>query len=474
MVFSSITFLFYFFPAFLACYYFLPCKNLVLLLGSLFFYAWGEPRFVPLLLLSAILNYSVGYAIATVSRQRLACLCFGIVCNLLLLAYFKYFNFLVSAIENVLPFSLERKFSEIALPLGISFFTFQGISYLIDVYRGDVKVQKSFLVFAMYKAMFPQLIAGPIVRYHDVAEQIVDRPTANAKIWFGFKLFIFGLAQKVLIANAVAFSADQIFAMVPIQIPIAQAWAGILCYSIQIFYDFSGYTNMAIGIAHMIGFSYPPNFNQPYSSASITEFWRRWHMSLSSWFRDYLYIPLGGNRLSPLRTYVNLALVFLLCGLWHGAAWTFVIWGAWHGALLIFERAGLGAFLQRLPRPVAQAYTLIAVIVGWVFFRAKDVPYALDYLATLFGFSAASSSDLPWAMNFNTGVWAALALGIVLSVRKKRAEPRVNPASACGTSFLFALPAAYIIDVLWVCGALLLSVASLAAGTYNPFIYFRF
>lgn len=463
MVFSSITFLFYFLPLFLGVYYILPWKNIILLLASLIFYAWGEPAFVPLLLLSAILNYSVGCFISKYSKFKKSLLYLGIFANICMLGYFKYFKFLIELIQTFLPFKLASNFGEIALPLGISFFTFQGISYLIDIYRGDVNAQKSFLNFAMYKAMFPQLIAGPIVRYHDVAAQIDDRPTENNRIWFGIRLFIIGLMQKVLIANTVALSADHIFTLSLDQLSIGPAWAGIACYSIQIFYDFSGYSSMAIGIGHMIGFTYPQNFNQPYSARSVTEFWRRWHMSLSSWFRDYLYIPLGGNRAAPWRIYFNLSLVFILCGLWHGAAWTFVIWGAWHGALLVLERAWLRSWLEQMPRVFCHAYTLLAVMIGWVFFRAPDVPYALGFLKVMFGLSDSVTHLTPWNINFTSATWVALAIGVVLSVWRK---PAIRQSSS-------SIPETTL-QVMSVVIGFLLCTASLAAGTYNPFIYFRF
>jgi alginate O-acetyltransferase complex protein AlgI len=474
MVFSSITFLFYFFPAFLFLYYLLPWKNTVLLIASLLFYAWGEPAFVPLLICSAILNYSVGYAISRIARYRKFLLGLGICANLGILLYYKYFNFIIGIIGSIFSLDLSGKFPNIVLPLGVSFLTFQGISYVIDVYRGDVNAQKSFWNFAMYKAMFPQLIAGPIVRYHDVADQITERPLENQRIWLGFKIFVIGLGQKVLIANSVALSADRIFALPPSELPTAQAWVGIGCYSIQILYDFGGYSNMAIGIGHMLGFKYPPNFNQPYSATSITEFWRRWHMSLSSWFRDYLYIPLGGNRTKPLRNYMNLSVVFLLCGLWHGAAWTFVVWGAWHGLLLVIERIGMGSFLGKLPRTAAQIYTLIAVMVGWVFFRARDLPHALDYIHVMFGGGHVDQETMPWALNFDKTGIAALIVGIFLAtwrrVDRRYETPRFDLSGMLRQKPLLADAT----ELAFISAILLFCAASLAAGTYNPFIYFRF
>lgn len=453
MLFSSSTFLFYFLPAFLALYYLLPWKNAVLLLASLLFYAWGEPRFVPLLLASSVLNYSVGYQLARQpSRWLLAA---GIGANLLMLAYYKYLGFF-TAIVNAVSGS-QLPLPHILLPLGISFFSFQGISYLIDVQRGTVGAQKSFWTFFMYKAMFPQLIAGPIVRYQQIAGEVAQRQLDNARLWRGLRQFLLGLAQKVLIANTVASAADDLFGADPLQLGAGAAWLGILAYSVQILYDFAGYSNMAIGIGHMIGFSYPPNFDRPYSAQSITEFWRRWHISLSSWFRDYLYIPLGGNRAGPLRTYANLALVFLLCGLWHGAAWTFIVWGAWHGLLLVLERAGLGQRLARLPAPLAQAYTLLAVMIGWVFFRANDLPHALHYLQAMAGLGGADPLAHPWQIAVQPAQWTALVIGAALAVW--RSPPLLRQR---------------LLQTLAGGAALVACAASLAAGTYNPFIYFHF
>jgi alginate O-acetyltransferase complex protein AlgI len=470
MVFSSIIFLFYFFPCFLLLYYLLPWKNTVLLLGSLLFYAWGEPRFVPLLLFSALLNYSCGYAIASSrDRYRKLWLVLGISANLGLLLYYKYLGFFGTMLKQLLlPLHVGISLPSVVLPLGISFFTFQGMSYLIDVYRRDIAVQTSFLNFAMYKAMFPQLIAGPIVRYSQIAGEIEHRSISNARMWLGVQMFLTGLTQKVLIANTVASPADRLFALSETELSTPAAWIGIACYSVQILYDFAGYSNMAIGIGHMLGFTYPPNFDQPYSSSSITEFWRRWHISLSSWFRDYLYIPLGGNRGSSTRTYFNLGVVFLLCGLWHGAAWTFIVWGAWHGVLLIIERAFLGAALPRLPGWLAQAYTLLMVMVGWVFFRADNMAHAFTYLRAMAGLNT-PDPDLvsPWQMYFGTSAMLALGVGVLLAVMRTASTASASQPGVKAMLYGTAKPALLALGFA-------LCVASLAAGTYNPFIYFRF
>ncbi|MES2262028.1 MAG: MBOAT family protein [Pseudomonadota bacterium] len=469
MVFSSPVFLFYFLPCFLLLYYVLPWKNTTLLVGSLLFYAWGEPRFVPLLMFSAFLNYGFGYLIARAAARRKLLLALGIALNLGLLAYYKYMGFFIDVLNALLPQQQRWPLPAIVLPLGISFFTFQGISYLIDVYRRDIAVQTSFLRFAMYKAMFPQLIAGPIVRYSQIAAEIGQRSISNARLWIGVQQFTVGLAQKVLIANSVALPADRLFAVAPAQLDAPAAWIGIACYSIQILFDFAGYSNMAIGIGHMLGFTYPPNFARPYASLSVTEFWRRWHISLSSWFRDYLYIPLGGNRASVARTYFNLALVFVLCGLWHGAAWTFVVWGAWHGLLLVIERLGLGAVLARLPRPLAHAYTLLCVMIGWVFFRADNLPHALAYLRSMAG-GHGGASPHPWQMDFGASAGVALLAGFLIAAW--RFAPTTLPAA--GTAPVRTHPLLGGAKAAACACALLLCIASLAAGTYNPFIYFRF
>lgn len=468
MVFSSITFLFYFLPIFFGIYYFTSYKNLTLLLGSIVFYAWGEPRFVPLLLASATLNYVFGTLVFRAGgRTKWWMLVTGVALNLLVLIYFKYTGFLLSAFNDLIgPHRSPLPVPEILLPLGISFWTFQGISYLIDVYRGVIPAQSSFVNFAMYKAMFPQLIAGPIVRYQQVAREISSRHIGNADVMSGLAQFLVGLAQKVLISNTVAISADRIFGLESAGLSPGLAWWGIVAYSIQIFYDFAGYSNMAIGLGRMLGFQYPINFAQPYSSLSITEFWRRWHISLSSWFRDYLYIPLGGSRVGPWRIYFNLSLVFLLCGLWHGAAWTFVVWGAWHGLLLVIERAGGSNLLARLPSVICRVYTLLAVMLGWVFFRADTVPHAVSYLAVMFG--ASSGTAAPWQMYVPHTAVVGIVIGAGLALFRRDQWPSAIQQRMLDARWLRALAVPTLAILFMV------SVASLAAGTYNPFIYFRF
>ena len=465
MPFSSIVFLFYFLPCFLVLYALLPWKNTVLLAASLLFYGWGEPRYVPLLLLFILINYGFGLLLESRRDRAKAVLAVAIAINLGLIGVFKYLDFLAGdwnwlADRLGLP-GLPKP--GIALPLGISFFTFQGISYLIDVYRGTIPAQRSLLRFATYKAMFPQLIAGPIVRYREVAAELADRRMTGDRIALGLQYFAVGLAQKVLLANTLAVPADQMFGLPAGQLTTAGAWFGLVCYMLQIYFDFGGYSNMAIGLAHMMGLTFPRNFDRPYAALSVTEFWRRWHMTLSSWFRDYLYIPLGGNRGPAWRTYANLLAVFFLCGLWHGASWNFVIWGLYHGAFLIAERAGLSRVLDRSWRPLRHLYLWLAVMIGWVFFRADTLDQALGYLSALSGLSAGDPILAPLSRHAGNSVIAALICGVVLAVapvarleklaESVRLRPMLQTASV----------------VLFLCAAF-----SLASGTYNPFIYFRF
>lgn len=481
MVFSSAIFLFFYMPIFFAAYYALPFRNAVLLIGSLIFYAWGEPRATVVLLVSVVLNYTFGILIARSKEWKKGLLVFGISLNTAILLYYKYLMFLLSSLAPLFVFSGANPIhiEPIVLPIGISFFTFQGISYLIDVYRGDVSPQRNLFLFAMYKAMFPQLIAGPIVRYKQVAGKVHRRSISSLRIRFGIHVFVIGLAQKVLIANTVAITADQIFGLPAISLTTSTAWLGIFCYTLQIYFDFCGYSNMAIGLGHMMGFTYPRNFDRPYTSQSVTEFWRRWHMSLSTWFRDYLYIPLGGNRVTPVRIYFNLLTIFFICGLWHGANWTFVVWGLYHGALLIVERLGLLRWIESWPRILRHAYTLLAVMIGWVFFRADTLEQAWIYIAALFG--AAGGDPLLTATDryLTNSCLAALMCGAAAAVLKPaQGRDALNVITGTGVWRLGRSGATAIglhaSTVALTIFAFLLSALSLASGTYNPFIYFRF
>ena len=481
MAFSSIIFLFYFLPLFLLAYLALPRARMwVIIVGSVLFYAWGEPFYLGLLLLFIVMNWWLGLRLERAAPPLArALLVLGVGANLLLLGGFKYTGFLLAQLDALLGAAglPTVPVPAIPLPLGISFFAFQGISYLMDIRRREVAAQPSLARFAMYKTMFPQLIAGPILRYRQIAHEIGDRRIDPARFRLGIELFVAGLAQKVLIANTAALPADQIFALPPESLTAATAWLGAICYMVQIFFDFAGYTTMAIGLGHMLGFSLPPNFDRPYAARSVTEFWRRWHMSLSSWFRDYLYIPLGGNRHGPWRTYANLLAVFALCGLWHGAAWTFLAWGLYHGLFLILERAAgrspaLAAWGARVPAPLRHAYLLLVVLAGWVVFRADTLPHAGQVLAAMAGFGTGGPDTLPLAFYTPASVWAALLAAVVMVVWKRNPERWTvaaahAPRSAAGDARL---------ALRFTGGAVLLAVSAavLAAGTHNPFIYFRF
>ena len=455
MLFSSITFLFYFLPLFLLAYHLLPAPNLVLLLSSLLFYGWGDPTRLPLLLFCIVLNYGFGLAIGRRGRGARVWLGLGVTANLALLLFYKYAGFLVAQWALLVPFVglPAPEIPRIALPLGISFFTFQGISYLIDIHRGIVVPQRSLLRFAMYKAMFPPLIAGPIVRYAVIADRVDTRAVTPALWVRGIESFTIGLGQKVLLANTLAGPVDRLFALPPAELSMAAAWLATVGYALQIYFDFAGYSNMAIGLGRMIGFELPANFNRPYAAGSITDFWRRWHITLSTWFRDYLYIPLGGNRGGPWRTGANLTLVFLLCGLWHGASWNFALWGLYHGFFLVLERVGLGRVLARQPALARHAYLILVVVVGWVPFRAESFAQTGAVLRALAGGTAGVAPDV--AASFAT----ALVVGAVAAVWPADGGARWLPASLAQAACLVLL---------------VLSGACLAAGTYNPFIYFRF
>lgn len=471
MVFSSITFLFHFLPLFLLAYRFLPCRQCTLVVASLVFYAWGEVAWSGVMVASVIANHRLALWIdARDGRARGRMLALAVGCNLAVLGWFKYAAFLHALAAGLLPGVFDGAAPQVHLPLGISFFTFHAISYLVDVYRREVPVERRLLDVATYITMFPQLVAGPIVRFHEIRAEIHQRHVALSGFARGAQLFVVGLAQKVLIANVLARPADAAFALDPARLDAASAWFGAACYALQIYFDFCGYSTMAIGLALMIGFHFPRNFDHPYVSRSIGEFWRRWHMSLSRWFRDYLYIPLGGNRRGPWTTARNLLVVFFLCGLWHGAAWTFVLWGLYHGLFLALERAGLARVLTRLPRSLCHAYALIVVLFGWVLFRADDVAQAFSYWAAMLG--AGTATDIALAPSneaifaFAVGLVAATPLAGTLA--RRALDPQGGVAGAWRAAF---------VRNAWLCcllGVFVLAAARLATDAYNPFIYFRF
>lgn len=457
MVFASPIFLFAFLPAALLTCYLAGLtgkpnvRNFFLLAFSLLFYAWGEPIYVLMMVGSIAVNYLFGLAV----QKSKALFVLDVIFNLSLLGVFKYLDMLISSANWV--FHANLPLSNIALPIGISFYTFQIMSYVIDVRRGDVARQKNMLTFATYVVMFPQLIAGPIVRYIDVERDLQKIDIDVDRVAMGVRRFCIGLAKKALIANAAAEIANAAFSA-PWGLSFDAAWLGAIAYAIQIYFDFSGYSDMAIGMGHMLGFRFLENFDYPYISTSVREFWRRWHLSLSTWFRDYLYIPLGGSRKGTLRTYRNLIIVFTLCGLWHGARWSFVIWGLWHGLFLCFERIpAVGKALDRIPKAIGRVYTLLVVLVGWVMFRADSLAQALTYLKSMFSMRFGVGADALSILDLRTGV--LLALGILFSIK----WPKVRSnALTQALSTVLAM------------GMLILSMLALAGGTYNPFIYFRF
>lgn len=480
MVFSSPIFLFVFLPLTLGLYYLLPraAKNGFLLAASLVFYAWGELFFVLVMLASISFNYIFGRLIGNSpgAGHKKRVLAAGITANLGLLAYFKYANFIV---ENLGQAGLvdASNWTPVHLPLGISFFTFQAMSYLVDVYRGENQAQRSLVNVALYIALFPQLIAGPIVRYHDIASQIRDRVISLLLINSGIQRFIYGLAKKVLIANPLGLVADQVFAISGGDLTTGTAWLGLVCYTLQIYFDFSGYSDMAIGLGRMLGFRFLENFNYPYISRSIKEFWRRWHISLSSWFRDYLYIPLGGNKKGEQRTYMNLLIVFCLCGLWHGASWTFLVWGLFHGVFLILERTRFGSVLERLPVPVRHVYTLMVVMAGWVFFRTESMGEAMQFFSALVGQSAATGDAHALSQYLDIKVAFLLIVAVVLATPLSAKINAALMGVAHNRDLEFAGPKAAVYslgNVMVLVALFLLVLTAIASNAYNPFIYFRF
>jgi alginate O-acetyltransferase complex protein AlgI len=461
--------------------------NLFLLFASLVFYFWGEGWLVWIIIASTFIDFFCGLLISggihqgkvemleehalRTGLQRTGLL-LSISSNLCFLFFFKYFNFGIDSFNAVVPASWRlHDVIRVTLPLGISFYTFQSMSYTIDVYRGHVKATRNLIDFAAYVTLFPQLVAGPIVRYSTIADQLIHRDITLDTFTSGLQRFILGLAKKVLIANTVARTAEWAFSLSSDELSTPLAWLGILCYSLQIYYDFSGYSDMAIGLGRMFGFSFLENFNYPYIAKSIQEFWRRWHISLSTWFRDYLYIPLGGNQKGNFCTYVNLMTVFFLCGLWHGASWTFVAWGLYHGFFLILERIGLKKALNRLPSFIRHIYALVIIMGGWVFFASETFPQALYFLKALAGADAATrpvyyQEYLRPDLFFATG-WGILFSAPLLPTLSRICTKLASSNKSLSTSF-------QIVQVASLLFSFLLSIMFLASGTFNPFIYFRF
>lgn len=464
MLFSSISFVFAFLPLVLLLYYLFrgtAYRNFVLLAASLLFYAWGEPRYLLILMVSVTITWAAALALTRVRYKKL-CLAAALLADLSFLIYFKYTNFLLENINTLLTQPVDP--INVVMPIGISFYTFQAISYLMDVYRGEVPVQRSLYKLMLYITLFPQLVAGPIVKYHDICLQINSRQETLDNFTCGARRFIFGLAKKMLIANTLGAVADTIFALPVAQYDGATAWLGIVAYCVQLYFDFSGYSDMAIGLCLMFGFKLPENFNYPFLSCSTTEFWRRWHISLSTWFREYLYFPLGGSRVAPFRLYINLFIVFMATGIWHGASWNFVLWGLWNAVFVMLEKATNwpkieGGFAFRVFKNVS---FMISFLIGLVFFRADTVPYALEFLADMAGCGAKGMWSGSHACYIGPYAAGMLVLGILLSFPLARGWAYVK-----GVKVSLAMNA-------WCLVLLVAAWAAMAASTYNPFIYFRF
>ena len=471
MVFSSLLFLFRYLPFVLVLYFICPKKlrNLLLFVVSLIFYAWGEPIYVVLMIFSTLVDYTHGllvahYKAAGNTRAAKLVVASSMIINLALLGFFKYYDFLAGTVNSLIGTTLPL--TGVALPIGISFYTFQTMSYTIDVYRGDAEPQKNIISFGAYVALFPQLIAGPIVAYKTVADQLNCRHEDTDKFAYGIKRFTAGLGKKVLLANSAGVIWDTIKVMDTSSLPALTAWIGILAYTFQIYFDFSGYSDMAIGLGNMLGFRFLENFDYPYMSKSITEFWRRWHISLGSWFRDYVYIPLGGNRKGLAKQIRNICVVWLLTGLWHGANWTFVLWGAYFGVLLIIEKMFLLKALKKAPAIVGHIYTMFFVIISWVIFALDDMKSVTGYIGAMFGAGG--------ALYDKTSLYL-LSTNIILLVILALASTDI-PAKL-GNSLVDRLgekPLSAVVQNVVFAAVILVSTAYLVDATYNPFLYFRF
>lgn len=468
MVFSSMIFLCVFLPVVLIVYYVLPkqLRNLWLLLASLFFYAWGEPRYILIMLFSTVFDYCNGRAISYATKKGKhdtwgrAVLALSVTGNLAILCFFKYTDFVLVNINRLA--GTQFGLLQLALPIGISFYTFQTMSYTIDVYRGKTPAQQNMISFGMYVCLFPQLIAGPIVRYKDVQKEVDTRTTTISGVASGVQRFLIGLAKKVLLANQIGALWDYLKGLGSMDMSMALAWLGALAFTFQIYFDFSGYSDMAIGLGEMFGFHFPENFDHPYESKSITEFWRRWHMTLGTWFREYLYIPLGGNRNGVARQIFNLLVVWFLTGLWHGAGWNFILWGLYYFVLLVLEKFVLRGVLERLPGIVQHLYTMFFVIIGWVIFAFDDMGQLESFLKALFGIGVPAGNGLAlYEWDIRAPFLAVLLIASTTFpariAKQLTREERRSPLLMVYTGAL-----------------LVLSLAFLVSGSYNPFLYFRF
>ena len=463
MIFSSIPFLFFFFPLFILLYFTLPFKykNYILLLFSLIFYAWGEPIYILLMIFSSIVDFINGKNIEKHkddNKKKKIYLIISIIINISLLGFFKYADFFIKVINNIL--NLDIPLLNLGLPIGISFFTFQTMSYSIDVYRGDVKAEKDFLTFMTYVCMFPQLIAGPIVRYETVSSELHKRDINFKKFADGFTRFLRGLFKKVLIANNIGLLFTLITSSEVNDISIMTGVLAIVSYAFQIYFDFSGYSDMAIGIGNMCGFTFLENFNYPYISKSITEFWRRWHISLSSWFKDYVYIPLGGSRVNILKNIRNILIVWILTGFWHGASWNFIFWGLYYGILLLLEKFVLKKYIDKLPDFVKHIYTIVLVFIGWMIFAFDDSKYLFEFIKALTSNKFVDSAFLYYFKNY----FLILVTAIVFSLP---VYPKVK--EKMNNSIFTSLLSISIYVILFI-----ITLSYLVSDTYNPFLYFRF
>lgn len=467
MLFSSQVFLYFFLPITLIVYYLSPkrFRNFILLIASLIFYAWGEPIYILIMLFSTVFDYINGLLIDKFQKKNQhkyakIVLIVSVVGNLAILGFFKYSDFLISNINSL--FNSNISLLAIALPIGISFYTFQTMSYTIDVYKQNVKAQKNFISFATYVTLFPQLIAGPIVKYRDVSESLENRKENITDFSEGIKRFIIGLFKKVMIANNAGFIWESIHSLPYSEISLSLAWIGAICYSLQIYYDFSAYSDMAIGLGKMFGFHFLENFNYPYIAKSITDFWRRWHISLSSWFKEYVYIPLGGSRKTIARTVINLLIVWFLTGLWHGASWNFVVWGLYFGVLLIIEKFVLKKVLDKMPSFIGHLYTLFFVIISWVIFACPTLEDGLNYISIMFNFNnEIISTESIYLISTHFVLFIIAIIGCTPIFKKIKEKLKNNK--------IFM-----IIEIIICLILFFISLSFLVGSTYNPFLYFRF
>jgi alginate O-acetyltransferase complex protein AlgI len=483
MVFSSIIFFFFFLPSTILINLLVGKKlqNLFLLTASLFFYAWGEGKYVLIMLASILINYTFGLMIVRKKNDKSSkiVLAVAICLNIIILVFFKYINFIIynlNTLCNLYEFP-TLTFVSVHMPIGISFFTFHTMSYIVDVYRRKVDADKNLINIGLYISLFPQLIAGPIIRYHDISKELLNRTINRHDFAYGIQRFLFGLSKKVLLANPIGLNADKIFALPTVELTSSLAWLGAICYTLQIYFDFSGYSDMAIGIGRIFGFHFLENFNYPYISKSIREFWRRWHISLSNWMRDYLYIPLGGNRHGATRCYLNLFIVFLLCGLWHGANWTFIIWGLYHGLFLALERTRIGEWLSKTWAPVQHGLTIFIVISGWVFFRSNSIDVAYNYIIAMFGLSHEINIKYPISMYLDKKAMLEIGIAIILStpIYPLLLKLRSSFSKRCNASLLNGFEIiSHCVHFSVIAILSYATIISLAADVYNPFIYFRF